>query len=864
MASNLTYDNVVYTTASMTRQFNCALNTSKQIDKVIHDAALEPFTVEVNNSSKNVNIQCNSGSFIKVVKPSLLTLSTGFSLTVQNVICEFTALPPGLDLNGLLLNEQYKVKLRYTSQPLDIQANVTVTCHSSTRLLQIQSSGLINDLQAAVWFTEFVIKTIFEKKASEVKADIENFNNAIFNVARPTHIPIPKLSCSCCNKQFKGKIPLKCSMCGNPFHVGCTSQRRRISNFICKNCSTTTIRDHPETRNTRKRARVNYVYDAEDSDFSLEHENEVGNEHIDTPDPPPLPFHGSALTAPIFKTNHSTTSSDLHPDSQPPRAAADPPNYLRLDFHPADTLSSAQMTPFVPMPVGLFSSASSSNDALSGSMPIESSTPSVPSTHLSLDFQPDGSTSAPPSQSATVTLVTSNTSPLSSTQITPFVPMHVGHPSSVPVGPSTIAADSASMSIESVTPTAPQERIDPGNGHPPPRKEKASKKKSPVPVSPKSFQIEQTRVELGIVRTRLKQTENSLKEANERIEILSARNKLFESKRINDAYENLMNKKDDDKTETPMNITSQDKPSTLESLVQLEIVKYLKSNSSSSSASDPHPFESLIMTRLEILSSETISLKHCINQLKYSLDIQSKSSSPDICQPQSSSPVPSIPRPPSYPPPPLHPHPFPTPIVSSPSFPPPPVPPPTSIPPTQVKPPSRVSVPSAGKKSNTLKCYICRDSPKEFLSQKKFDHHMNNIHFNPPPPPPPPSRHLETRPQPQSKTVSQPHVRPRDHPQPQSAPSKSRVQPFPRHPRHPRIFSRIFESKHSQMHVKSKKDSKQVEIANLIDLDISVDLPHPLIPTQEEQLLSLEESVRDLDSEELSDTFGNEVNHLNY
>ena len=70
------------------------------------------------------------------------------------------------------------------------------------------------------------------------------------------------------------------------------------------------------------------------------------------------------------------------------------------------------------------------------------------------------------------------------------------------------------------------------------KKSKATKKKT-IPVSPTSFQKEQTILELGMVRTKLKQTETELKDLKDVNEILTARNKLFEGKRINDAYEKL-------------------------------------------------------------------------------------------------------------------------------------------------------------------------------------------------------------------------------------------------------------------------------------------------------------------------------------
>ena len=60
-----------------------------------------------------------------------------------------------------------------------------------------------------------------------------------------------------------------------------------------------------------------------------------------------------------------------------------------------------------------------------------------------------------------------------------------------------------------------------------------------MPTSPNSFQREQTKVELDIVRTRLKQTETALKDVTNMNEILNARHKLFEEQRVNDAHAKL-------------------------------------------------------------------------------------------------------------------------------------------------------------------------------------------------------------------------------------------------------------------------------------------------------------------------------------
>ena len=87
---------------NLTRQLNCSLNPTAQIDKIINYANLPNFTVEVNNSGYNVNIRCNSGTYAKVVKPTILTFDKGFSATSTDFICKLDSKLHGIDQHGLL------------------------------------------------------------------------------------------------------------------------------------------------------------------------------------------------------------------------------------------------------------------------------------------------------------------------------------------------------------------------------------------------------------------------------------------------------------------------------------------------------------------------------------------------------------------------------------------------------------------------------------------------------------------------------------------------------------------------------------------------------------------------------------------
>ena len=146
------------------------------------------------------------------------------------------------------------------------------------------------------------------------------------------------------------------------------------------------------------------------------------------------------------------------------------------------------------------------------------------------------------------------------------------------------------------------------------------KKKSSLPTTPTSFKHEQMKVELGIIRTKLKQTELQLKESQDTNEILAARNKLFEGKRINDAYEKLFPTTSDapptqssapssPNFSNPAISTPISSTNSLESFIQIEVLKtlrslYLATPNNSDSSEIQH-----ISKKLDNVLSEIESLK---------------------------------------------------------------------------------------------------------------------------------------------------------------------------------------------------------------------------------------------------------------
>ena len=498
MITNITNDttsNVVETSLetsavtaqNLTRQFQCSLNPVTQLDKIINDAHLPNFKLEVNNSGFNVNIRCNSGTYARVVKPTIATIDNEFSATANEYFCNFSRRPAGVDQNNLDFNDIITVSIHKCSIPTIVVANVTITAHHSSRNVQLQSSSMLGDITAPLWVTRHILLKTFENVAEKKKIEIEQFNSEVLALVNKSN-PITSI-CSGCKKKFSsGSKPIKCSQCSAFFHTGCTTTKRRIAIFTCSTCTVSIAENSPPLHSLVKRSR---------SDQNPE-------------------------TVPIIDD-----LSEYDPDNQRPRRVA----IRRLSSSSTVPVSTSALAPYT-------------SAALSSSSVVATALPTPPTVMI-----PSTSTGASPF------IIASSYSLTSSSSI----------PSLAPSNPATKSSNTGAKS-------------------------KTSKNKTTIPTSPRSFQHEQTKIELDIVRTKLKQTETLLKDKNEMNDILTARNKLFEEKRVSDAHSDLFNNKTTQQPSpscpvpTPpspstSNTSSSNSNQTMEALIQLELIKTLRGSS---------------------------------------------------------------------------------------------------------------------------------------------------------------------------------------------------------------------------------------------------------------------------------------------
>ena len=181
-----------------TRHAAFALNHAKQLKNLRKDAVIEDFDIVINNHEENVNIKCSSGFYLEVASPGLLSLANqtaGSSIVIQNLKIKCCNSKNSLDTANLLINSTYFFDLADNSGHL--LGRVTVHCHVTTKVVQLQGSKLVNGMKAPVWFLNNVLMNTFLRESSVRSDKINQINQ---DILRTDSAEIP---CKLCDKTYK-------------------------------------------------------------------------------------------------------------------------------------------------------------------------------------------------------------------------------------------------------------------------------------------------------------------------------------------------------------------------------------------------------------------------------------------------------------------------------------------------------------------------------------------------------------------------------------------------------------------------------------------------------------------------------------
>ena len=187
-----------------TRHAAFALNCTKQLKNLRKDAIIEDFDIVINNHEENVNVKCSSGFYLKVASPALLSLANQTvekPLELCNLKIKCCNSKISLDTANLLINSTYSFDLADNSNL--VLGRVTVHCHVTTKVVQLQGSKLVEGEKAPVWFLNNVLKNTFQRESSAKSTEINQINQEIL---RTDSSEIP---CKLCYKTYKTSTGLQ-------------------------------------------------------------------------------------------------------------------------------------------------------------------------------------------------------------------------------------------------------------------------------------------------------------------------------------------------------------------------------------------------------------------------------------------------------------------------------------------------------------------------------------------------------------------------------------------------------------------------------------------------------------------------------
>ena len=189
---------------------NYNLNLEKQLENMVDDADIDDLTIEVNDSSKNINLKCNPGFYTHVGSSVLSSLSTNATSMVGDIQVKCIEFKQNLDQGGLKANLVLKFNF---SRLTTLLGCVTVHCHNTTRRIQVQGGAVMPSSQtAAVWFCQSFLQPRFQQAGRGQRVNIDLVNTVIRGLSS---IPSDKI--------FKGVAkPTSCWICHGTFHKsGC-------------------------------------------------------------------------------------------------------------------------------------------------------------------------------------------------------------------------------------------------------------------------------------------------------------------------------------------------------------------------------------------------------------------------------------------------------------------------------------------------------------------------------------------------------------------------------------------------------------------------------------------------------------------
>ena len=198
------------------------LNRTKQVSKLVSDAAIKDFELNVSPTEQNINIVCSTGFYSLVVLPVFSEIFNGFSTIVHNVNILCYDVTKKVDATKAHVNTVIFLKLSPAQSARS--NNVTITLHHTVRRVQIQGSSIMNNkIRANVWFLENILLKMLNNVAASKSFNIAKLNTLVQNVVAnhvKKHDSLDR--CKGCEIPFNGRSQSEqCFSCGHRYHKKC-------------------------------------------------------------------------------------------------------------------------------------------------------------------------------------------------------------------------------------------------------------------------------------------------------------------------------------------------------------------------------------------------------------------------------------------------------------------------------------------------------------------------------------------------------------------------------------------------------------------------------------------------------------------
>ena len=150
------------------------LNKTKQTAGIYRDAFIQDFKVVQKDQDRNINVECSSGFYAQVAKPTICSLSQDYIPPILGFSITCTDITKNIDGSG---NEFNLTMFFKVCQANGNSRKVTIHVHHSTRLVQIQGGSTMPDgSNSALWFLQNVLLGKFQVLAKAKSYNITSFN----------------------------------------------------------------------------------------------------------------------------------------------------------------------------------------------------------------------------------------------------------------------------------------------------------------------------------------------------------------------------------------------------------------------------------------------------------------------------------------------------------------------------------------------------------------------------------------------------------------------------------------------------------------------------------------------------------------